>query len=119
MIVYLWIKFQSSTPIFSKDIARKPKVLRTGRTDVRTDSGDTISPRPPIENGGGIKRNEENTTKALRVCLNIIAFVALLYAGKLRIFGPDSRAFYEFSKSFDQKTYLIVRQTDFNMPSAQ
>ena len=69
MNIYLCIKFQSNTPILSKDIARKPKVLRmgqmggmggtdgwtgeTGRTDVRTDSGDTIC--PPIENGWGIK----------------------------------------------------------------
>ena len=44
MIIYLCIKFQSNIPILSKDIARKPTVLRTGRTggtDVRTDSGDT------------------------------------------------------------------------------
>ena len=43
--------------ILSKDIARKPKVLRTGRTDVRTDSGDIICAPPPpaTENGGGIK----------------------------------------------------------------
>ena len=59
MILYLCIKFQSNTPIFSKDIARKPFVLRTGRTgrmdgtDVRTDSGDTIC--PTTENGGNIK----------------------------------------------------------------
>ena len=54
MIIYQCIKFQSNTPILSKDIARKPKVLRTGRTDVPTDSGDTIC--APIENGGGIKK---------------------------------------------------------------
>ena len=39
------IKFQSDTLILSKDIDRKPTVLRTGRTDgtdVRTDTGDTI-----------------------------------------------------------------------------
>ena len=30
MIIYLCIKFQSNTPILSKDIARKPEVLRTG-----------------------------------------------------------------------------------------
>ena len=48
MIIYLCIKFQSNTPILSKDIARKPKVLRTGQTY----SGDTIC--APIENGGGI-----------------------------------------------------------------
>ena len=33
MIIYLCIKFQSNTPILSKDIARKPKVLHMGRTD--------------------------------------------------------------------------------------
>ena len=61
MIIYLCIKFQSNTPILSKDIARKPKVLRTGRTDVRVDGGDTICLPPPlIENGGGI------TTSILR-----------------------------------------------------
>ena len=31
MIIYLCIKFQSNASIFSKDIARKPFVLRTGR----------------------------------------------------------------------------------------
>ena len=56
MIIYLCIKFQSKTPVLSKDIARKPKVLRTGwtgrtgRTDVRTDSGDTIC--PPLKMAG-------------------------------------------------------------------
>ena len=64
MIIYLCIKFQFNTPIFTKDIARKPFVLRTGPTDgmdVRTDSGDTICPPPPtppprphIEKGGDI-----------------------------------------------------------------
>ena len=50
MIIYLCIKFQSNTPILSKDIAWKPKVLRTGRmgqdgtgwTDVHMDSRGTI-----------------------------------------------------------------------------
>ena len=57
MIIYLCIKFQSNTPILSKDITRKPKVLRMGQRerrdgkDVRMDSGDTIC--APIENGGG------------------------------------------------------------------
>ena len=32
MIIYLCIKFQSNTPFLSKDIPRKPKVLRMGRT---------------------------------------------------------------------------------------
>ena len=66
MIIYLCIKFQSNIPIFSKDITRKPFVLRIGQTgwmdgtdgvtdgtDVHTDSGDTIC--TPIENGRGIK----------------------------------------------------------------
>ena len=64
MIIYLCIKFQSNTPILSKDIARKPTygtdgTGRTDGTDVRTDSGDTICAPPPppspTENGGGIK----------------------------------------------------------------
>ena len=32
MIIYLCIKFQSNKSIFSKDVAQKPFVLRTGRT---------------------------------------------------------------------------------------
>ena len=53
MIIYLCIKFESNTLIFSKDIKGKPFLLRTDRTDrtdVRTDSGGTIcppSPHPP------------------------------------------------------------------------
>ena len=50
MIIYLCLKFQSNTPIFSKDIARKPFVLSMGWTDVHTDNGDTVC--SPIENGG-------------------------------------------------------------------
>ena len=58
MIIYQCIKFKSNTPILSKDIARKPKVLHIGwleLTDVRTESSDTIC--TPIENGVGIKKN--------------------------------------------------------------
>ena len=33
MIIYLCLKCQYNTSIFSKDIVRKPKVLRTGRKD--------------------------------------------------------------------------------------
>ena len=70
MIIYLCIKFESNTLIFSKDIEWKPFFVtygmdRTDGTDVSTDSGDTICsspaptppppPTPPIENGGGIK----------------------------------------------------------------
>ena len=55
------MKYESNTPMFSKDIIRKPFFVRTGRTYVstdvrtygRTDKGDTIC--PPIINGGGIK----------------------------------------------------------------
>ena len=59
MIIYLCMKYESNTPMFSKDIARKPFFVRTRRTyvrtDVRTDKGDTIC--PPIINGGGIKKH--------------------------------------------------------------
>ena len=56
--------------MYSKDIARKPFFVRTGRTYVRTygrtDKGDAISP-PPIINGGGIKtcvlRAQRNTIR--------------------------------------------------------
>ena len=55
MIIYLCIKFQSNTPILSKDIAWKPFVLRTdGRTYVRT-AEILYAPPTPNENGGGIK----------------------------------------------------------------
>ena len=30
------MKYESNTPMYSKDIARKPFFVRTGRTDVRT-----------------------------------------------------------------------------------
>ena len=36
MIIYLCMKYESNTPMFSKDIARKPFFVRTGRTYVRT-----------------------------------------------------------------------------------
>ena len=38
MIIYLCMKYESNTPMISKDIARKPFFVRTGRTD----KGDTI-----------------------------------------------------------------------------
>ena len=57
MIIYLCMKYESNTPMSSKDIAWKPFFVRTGRTyvrtDGRTDKGDTIC--PPIINGGSIK----------------------------------------------------------------
>ena len=50
MIMYLCMKYESNTPMFSKDIARKPFFVRTGRTYVRTyvrtDKGDAICPPP-------------------------------------------------------------------------
>ena len=67
MIIYLCMKYDSNTPMFSKDIARKPfSYVRDVRTYVsmyvcmfvrtygRLDKGDAICP-PPIINGGGIK----------------------------------------------------------------
>ena len=58
MIIYLCMKYESNTPMFSKDIAQKPFFVHTGRTYartyVRTDKGDAIC--PPIINGGGIKK---------------------------------------------------------------
>ena len=70
MTIYLCIKFQSNSPILSKDIARKPKVLHMGRTgwDGRDGTGRMYvqtgvilyapirPPPPPTENGGGIKK---------------------------------------------------------------
>ena len=61
MIIYLCMKYESNTPMSSKDIARKPFFVRKGqdvldvRMYVRTDKGDAICP-PPIVNGGGINR---------------------------------------------------------------
>ena len=53
MIMYLCMKYESNTPMFSKDIARKPFFVRKGqdvrdiRMYVRTDKGDAICPPPP------------------------------------------------------------------------
>ena len=50
MIIYLCMKYESNTPMFSKDIARKPFFVRTGqdvrdvRMYVHTDKGDAICP---------------------------------------------------------------------------
>ena len=58
MIIYLYIKYESNTNIFSKGIGWKPFFVCTYGwdvgTDIRTDRGDTIRPPPPTENGGGI-----------------------------------------------------------------
>ena len=53
------MKYESNTPMYSKDIARKPFFIRdvhTGRDKCtgRTDKGDAIC--PPIKNSGGIKK---------------------------------------------------------------
>ena len=62
MIMYLCMKYESNTPMFSKDIARKPFFVRKGqdvrdvRMYVRTDKGDAICPPTPIINGGGHKK---------------------------------------------------------------
>ena len=59
------MKYESNTPMFSTDIARKPFFVRTGRTyvrtDVRTNKGDAICPPPHYKWGGGHKK--ENSTK--------------------------------------------------------
>ena len=53
------MKYESNTPMYSKDIAPKPFFVCTGCTYVRTygctEKGDAICPPPPIINGGGIK----------------------------------------------------------------
>ena len=52
MIMYLCMKYEFNTPMFSKVFARKPFFVRTGqdvrdvRTYVRTDKGDAICPPP-------------------------------------------------------------------------
>ena len=59
MIIYLCIKYESNTLIFSKDIERKPFYISNTdgtdvRTDILTDSGDTIyrlSPALPLDRG--------------------------------------------------------------------
>ena len=53
MIIYLCMKYESNASMYTKDIARKPFFVCTGRTYLRTYKGDAIC--PPITNGGGIK----------------------------------------------------------------
>ena len=66
MLIYLCMKYESNTPMYSTDIAWKSFFVRTGldlrdvRTYVCTDKGDAICP-PPIINGGGIKKYKKNT----------------------------------------------------------
>ena len=52
MIIYLCMKYESNTPMYSKHITWKPLFVHTGqdvrdRTYVRTDKGDAICPPPP------------------------------------------------------------------------
>ena len=61
MITYLCMKYESNTPMYLKDNARKPFFVRMGqevrvvRTDLRTRM--MLYAPPPITNGGGIKTN--------------------------------------------------------------
>ena len=55
--MYLCMKYESNTPVFSKDIARKPFFLRTGQ-DVRSNKGDAICP-PPHYKWRGHKNNNK------------------------------------------------------------
>ena len=59
MIIYLCMKYESNTPMFSKDFARKPFFVPMGRTYVWTyvrTYGQRVMlyAPPPIINGGGI-----------------------------------------------------------------
>ena len=67
MIIYLCIKFQSHTPILSKDKHRNQKCYVRDGTDGRTDSGDTICPQ--VENGGGIMTLNEQLGRDLNITL--------------------------------------------------
>ena len=72
MIIYLCMKYESNTPMYLKDIARKPFFVRTGqdvrdvrmnvrtyvRTYGRTDKGDAICP-PPHYKWRGHKNYQE------------------------------------------------------------
>ena len=48
MIIYLCMKYESNTPMYSKDIAREPFFVCMAQDvrDVRMDKGDAISPPP-------------------------------------------------------------------------
>ena len=50
MIIYLCMKYESNTPMYSKDIARKPFFIRMGRTEVRTYRQGP--PPPPLQMAG-------------------------------------------------------------------
>ena len=53
MIIYLCMKCESNTPMYSKDIDREPFFIHTG-WDACTDKGDAICPH--IKNGECIKK---------------------------------------------------------------
>ena len=59
MIIYMCVKYDSNTAMYSKDIARKPFIVRTGRTYIRTRV--MLYAPPPITNGGGITSTLANS----------------------------------------------------------
>ena len=64
------MKYESNTPMFSKDITRKPFFVHTGQDVcmyVHTDKGDAICPLPII-NGGGIKTSSNQSCGRDREC---------------------------------------------------
>ena len=63
MIIYLCMKYESNTPMYSKDIAQKPFFVRTGRTNGRTDKGDALCPPPHYK-----RRGHKETTKYETIC---------------------------------------------------
>ena len=56
MIIYLFMKYESNTPMYLKDIARKPFFVRT---DVRT-MVILYAPPPPLLKRRGHKNSEFN-----------------------------------------------------------
>ena len=78
MIIHLCKKFQSNTPVLSKDIAWKPKVLRTGRTERDGRTGRTyvrtavILYAPPPPPGGGIKNNTKKRERMQKYTASLV-----------------------------------------------
>ena len=71
MIIYLCMKYESNSPMYSKDIARKPFFVRTGRTFVRTYVRTRVMlyAPPHIINCGGIITTESQFVVFLRVAV--------------------------------------------------
>ena len=76
MIIHLCIKFQSNASIFSEDIAQKPFVLCTGRTDVRIVM--ILYAPLPTENGGGIKKLIVGVTNYGQLCDTVLPLVPII-----------------------------------------